>query len=197
MRSKKNFKDFDKILEDFKRSDTYVSKISFNKYIDSLLDNSKLEYSLQIFNDLLSKNESLLQHEIKFGFVYSKHIFGSSTKNSLVLSKPLLHALSFDDIYFLVCHEFAHVLNYNIKLTKNKKAYMDDHGNEWKRLYKKLSGKSEYEINNFENNLSLIDNNFLCKYHLICLNGCSLYSDRKEKNCMCGKEWERVRIRYE
>ena len=196
--------DFDKILAEEKRYN--VNKINFKTYIDNIFpNNDKLDYCEKVFMELYNNNQEYFKinnddddlKKIKLGFTYSLYSYGSSTDNNIVLSKPLVNTLTYDEIFLLICHEFAHLINYNIQLTNNKIIRDNDHGHAWKKLYKKLSNKTTEEIDKFEKELDEREIDDFYKYHYICKKGCNHFSYREEKKCPCETEWSNINIRYE
>ena len=202
-----NNDNFNEVLLEFQRYK--IDKISFKNYIDNLFvgenETRKLKYVEQIFTELLEKNNDVFYSEDddeiripRLVFIYSLHSYGVSSMRDLQISKCLIYDLSFDEVYLLVCHEFAHLLNYTIQYKQKQKMYNDDHGKEFFKIYKRVSNKTREEINLFER--SLDEKKFpdiLEKFHYTCCSGHSHFSSREIKKCTCGVDWSTILARFE
>lgn len=206
--SKKHSHDFELAIKEAKYFNNIfkINKHTFNTYIDSLYQTNEKQQLLNFFNyitlkftnnykNLFSKNEI----SPKFGFTYSLYNYGVTTKNTLHLSKPLILNFSIKELFLLICHEFAHLIDYNTKLSNNQKLYSDDHGKEWIKYYKELSNKNWEELSLFENEVDNKElNQEINKYHSVCENNHTTFSFHEFKKCStCNKSFTKIIIQYQ
>lgn len=203
-----NEEDFDKIIQEFKALNEYESKIiktnlTFNKYIDSIFNDTLLNESIQHFfnNNTLLKKYNIDKNSLKIKYSYTMDYFGCCTTiNTLIFSKPLLMNLSKYEVFMIVAHEFAHLLRNNFLLINDIPRKEDDHGKEWFEIYKEISNKSTKQINKIEKKIDISTENFnidhIKKYEYNCTQNSKTYSNKLQEKCSCGCSWENIIERY-